>query len=175
VDKSLQQLADSVVAIMDKSALAYNDATGRYKTVTLSNVNQQMGITSGAAFSGQKTLSFCSGSLVASDIVLTAGHCVNSNPADPHYFGKIYVVFGWKQTGKGTYNLTFAQDQVYEAKDLITRKLEGNIGDMDSYRDYAMISLARPAAGKSPLTIDRTHGESLFVGPTCSTPATPWA
>jgi V8-like Glu-specific endopeptidase len=164
VDKSLQQLADSVVALMDKSALVYDEADGVYKIPNLTTVNQRMGITRGSTFAGQKTVSFCSGSLVADNIVLTAGHCVNNKPEDPHYFEKIYVVFGWKQTGSGKYATTFAPEQVYEAKGLIAHKLEGNIGDMDSYRDYALISLSRAVAGKSPLTIDRTHGESVRVG-----------
>ena len=164
VDKSLQQLANSVVALMDKSALVYDAASGMYKAPALTTVNQRMGLSGGATFSGQKSLSFCSGALVSENLVLTAGHCVNNNPADPHYFDKIYVVFGWKQTGAGSYNTTFSRDQVYEADRLLVHKLDGAIGDMDSYRDFAMISLSRAVPGRSPLTIERSRGEGLAVG-----------
>lgn len=164
VDKSLQQLADSVVAIMNKTAIAYDEASGKYKTMTLSTVNENMGLSSGATFSGQKTLSFCSGALVADNLVLTAGHCINNNSADPHYFDKVYVVFGWRQTGRGKYNTTFSPDQVYEVERIISHKLTGSIGNMDSYQDYALISLKQRVSGRAPLTIERSHGEGIGVG-----------
>lgn len=164
VDKSLQQLADSVVAIMEKSAIGYDDATGKYKTLTLSTVNDSLGLSRGATFSGQKTLSFCSGALVSENLVLTAGHCINNNSADPHYFDKVYVVFGWRQTGQGEYDLTFSPDQVYEVERILAHKLDGSMGNMDSYRDYALISLKKRVSGRTPLTIERSHGEGLGVG-----------
>lgn len=164
VDKSLQQLADSVVAIMEKTAIGYDEATGKYKTLELSDVNTNAGISPGATFSGQKTLSFCSGALVSANLVLTAGHCINNAPADPHHFSKVYVVFGWRQTGQGEYNLTFSPDQVYEVERILAHKLDGSIGSMDTYRDYALISLKRPVTGRAPLTIERSHGDGLAVG-----------
>lgn len=164
VDKSLQQLADSVVAIMEKSAIGYDDATGKYKTLTLSSVNENAGISRGATFSGQKTLSFCSGALVSDNLVLTAGHCINNTPSDPHYFDKVYVVFGWRQTGRGKYDTTFSPDQVYEVERILAHKLDGSIGNMDTYRDYALIALKQRVANRAPLTIERSHGEGLSVG-----------
>jgi V8-like Glu-specific endopeptidase len=164
IDKSLQQIADSVVAIMDKTAIAYDEATGKYKTLTLTTVNARMNLSNGATFSGQKSLSFCSGALVSENLVLTAGHCISNDAGNPHYFDKVYVVFGWRQSGKGKYNTTFTQDQVYEVDRLLAHKLTGSIGNMDSYRDYALISLKRPVSGRSPLAIERSHGEGLAVG-----------
>ncbi|HNT97775.1 MAG TPA: serine protease [Elusimicrobiales bacterium] len=164
VDKSLQELADSVVALMDKSAIAYDEASGAYKPLKLSTVDRRMGLSSGAEFSGQKSLSFCSGALVSRDLVLTAGHCINNDPSHAHYFNKVYVVFGWRQTGRGEYDQTFSPDQVYEVERLLAHKLDGSIGNMDTYRDYALISLKRPVPGRSPLTIERSHGEGLREG-----------
>ncbi|PIS47382.1 MAG: hypothetical protein COT17_03760 [Elusimicrobia bacterium CG08_land_8_20_14_0_20_51_18] len=162
VDKSLQQLADSVAAIVKKSSLVFDEASRTYKPLNLKVVGEARNLAAGADFADQKILAFCSGSLVAGKMVLTAGHCVSKDPKEYSYYKDILVLFGWKQTGAGQYNASFSEDQVFKVERIAFHKLDGNMVDRDAYQDYALLELDK-SAGKEPLAIDRT-GEFLVAG-----------
>jgi V8-like Glu-specific endopeptidase len=168
VDSSLRQLADSTVALVDKSALHYDHAAGKYTVTRLRPLGAERHFEDGTDFNDQKALSFCSGALVARDIVLTAGHCAPKDPADQHiYFGNVYAVFGWKSDEAGKFPESFDARDVYTVSRVYIRKLaELNATRaedlLNNYEDYALLILEKPAQGRRPLTIDRS---GLLVNP----------
>jgi len=165
VNKSLQQLADSVVAIVDKTAMGFDEETGTYSPLKLATVGERQNFAADADFYDQKKLAFCSGSLVSGDLVLTAGHCVSRDPKAHAYFKSVYVVFGWRQSAAGRYEATFSADQVYEVEEIVVHKLANpnTMGDKNLYQDYSLIRLAKAAQGREALLLDRI-GESILAG-----------
>jgi len=82
-DYELRQLAHSTVALIDHDNMVYDRVFDQY---ILQNPDPSVQLCSNEKFRKQPTWAFCSGSLVAPDIILTAGHCVED-----------------KKTCKGTY------------------------------------------------------------------------
>ncbi|MCG2725048.1 MAG: serine protease [Elusimicrobia bacterium] len=163
VDKPLQELADSVVAIVRKSSFIFDEKNNTYKPMDIKIIGESKNLKKNADFYKQKILSFCSGSLVSDNLILTAGHCISSDPSDFVYFKDVYIVFGWKQSGKGKYNLSFTADQVYEVDDIVVREKQGDIKNKNTYQDYALVKLNRRVPNKTPLVLDR-NGDFLVKG-----------
>ena len=85
----------------------------------------------GERFENQPVLSKCTGFLVDEDILMTAGHCIQSE----RQCGSFKWVFGYEDGVQ-----KFTEDQVYSCKKLITRKLSSGAF---SSSDYAIIRLDR--------------------------------
>ena len=91
-------------------------------------------------FTYQKSHSLCSGSLIAPDLILTAGHCVVKTAcADNNW------VFNYYYGSNGMMNLKVEDKDVYTCKKIIAFGL--NIKD----EDYAIIQLDRKVEGRIPL------------------------
>jgi hypothetical protein len=91
-------------------------------------------------FTFQKSHSLCSGSLIAPDLILTAGHCiVETACADNNW------VFNYYYGSNGMMNLKVEDKDVYSCKKIIAFGL--NIKD----EDYAIIQLDRKVEGRIPL------------------------
>ena len=164
VNRSLQELADSTVALVKKSSLCYDKKTKRYKALK-SIIGERQHYSSGTDFYGQAVLSFCSGALVSPHMILTAGHCVSPDPeAEYLYFKNFYVVFGWKAENENTFPDSFDAKDVYTVRKIYAKeqsnlmaasfRIEDNI--LNKYMDYALLLLDRPVYDKEPLAIDRT-------------------
>ncbi|MGC9070525.1 MAG: trypsin-like serine peptidase [Elusimicrobiales bacterium] len=150
VKRSLQELSHSVPALVRKSSLLFDEKRQKYIAVT-KVLKESSYLADDEDFSDQLQLAFCSASLVGKRLILTAGHCIDNNS-----YKDVYVVFGWRQTGKGQYNLEFSEDDVYEIERIIVRKLSDEfIGYEDIYEDYALALLKRAVKGVQELSIDR--------------------
>ena len=91
-------------------------------------------------FAEQPSVAHCSATLVASDLVLTAGHCISeSSCADTR------IVFGFEQASDDTL-APLAGDDVYACGEVLSRRLEG--GD-----DFAWLRLDRPVVGRLPAVL----------------------
>lgn len=101
----------------------------------------------GEPYRGQNTGPFCSGSLVAEDLVMTAGHCVKS---EEHCKNSIKFVFGFAAGKDGQPPGGVPTDNVYSCSALVDRKLER------AGVDYALVRLDRAAKGRTPLRIRRS-------------------
>jgi hypothetical protein len=120
---------------------------------------------SGEPFVSQPTGCFCSGSLVASDVVATAGHCVK-NAAD---LATMRFVFGFRMTNAATARTKFAADDVYTGKQLLGRQLS-NDGT-----DWALVRLDRAVVGRKPVAVRKSgkirNGQAIYViGHPCGLP-----
>jgi hypothetical protein len=92
-------------------------------------------------FFSQPIGSFCTGFLVASDVVVTAGHCIDASNISGARF-----VFGFRMTDENTPVTSFTKDQVYGASAIIDRKLDAATGE-----DWAVVRLNRAVVGVTPL------------------------
>jgi hypothetical protein len=116
-------------------------------------------------FARQPLGCFCSGVLVAPDVVATAGHCVKAAADLEH----IRFVFNFALTAEDEPRTIFADDDVYEATALIGRRYTAN------RTDWALVRLDRPVVGRVPVPFRKTgrisDEEPVFVvGHPCGLP-----
>jgi len=95
-------------------------------------------------FRDQPNPAWCSGFLVAPDIIATAGHC-----ACEDYCADMAVVFGFVMLDANTPVLTIDESEIYYCSEVIARQI-GN-------PDWALIRLDRQVSGHIPLTV-RSEG-----------------
>jgi hypothetical protein len=146
-----RKLADSTVAFFKTSQVS---ADGR---LALENYGEKLDLCKGEAFREQPMGAFCSGTLVAPDLVMTAGHCVKSS----YDCSETKMVFGYSVKSAGQNPDRVDASEVYSCKSIVARE-QDNTGV-----DYAIIKLDRPVPNHEPLPINRaagvTQGTKLFV------------
>jgi V8-like Glu-specific endopeptidase len=154
-DQSWKDLAASTVAIMDDSSLKI---TGTNYTVSGSSLGASQGVCKTEPFYEQQTAAFCSGSLIAPDIIMSAGHCVRTQSACEG----IKFVFNYAYRAKGVAPTTVSQDDVYSCKELIHSELNSTTSS-----DFSLVRLDRKVIGHAPLTVRQkdqvTVGNDLTV------------
>lgn len=152
---ALRSLASSTLALVKSTSLTKTSA-GSF-TLSGDNFGSAYNLCSNEPFREQTSGAFCSGSLLAPDIVVTAGHCItNANDC-----AGVRFVFDFALTSATGENRTFTQNQVYSCKEIIHRE-QANAG-----ADFAVIRLDRSVVGRAPLAFKRGAalgtGEPLFV------------
>lgn len=151
----LKQLADSTVALVMKDMISFDEKNQVYVRVKNYTFGQTQYLDDGEDFVDNPTLAFCSGSLVAKNLVLTAAHCIN----DENY-KNVKIVFGWKVETPGNFPTVFSNDEVYDVKRIVVRKhdIEGDTLEdfINTYRDYAILELDRDVVGHKPLEIEKS-------------------
>ncbi|MDE2511605.1 MAG: trypsin-like peptidase domain-containing protein [Elusimicrobia bacterium] len=139
-DMRLRALADSTVALFQSGDVTANGV------LTTQNYGERMGLCKEEPFFDQPMGAFCSGSLVAPDIIMTAGHCV---PSAEECAG-IKFVFGFSVKEKGKYPAKVGAGDVYGCKELIGR------AQVNDGADWALVRLDRKVTGRKPLKLDRS-------------------
>jgi len=151
VSEARRKLADSTVAFFKSGQVA---ADGK---LAVENFGQKLDLCKGEAFREQPMGAFCSGTLVAPDLVMTAGHCVKTS----FDCAGTKVAFGYALKSAGQYPDRVEPSEVYSCKNIVTREQD------DRGADYALIRLDRPVANHEPLPVNRgaavTPGTRLFV------------
>ncbi|RLA66855.1 MAG: hypothetical protein DRQ88_05355 [Epsilonproteobacteria bacterium] len=107
-------------------------------------------------FSKQRTLPNCSGFLVAPDLLVTAGHCVNSETCPNSRW-----IFDYHIESKQYENEILDEKNVYACKSVIISK-EGTL-------DYALIELDRKVGNRTPLVFRKkgkvsSRGKLVVIG-----------
>ncbi len=153
-DPGAKANAEGVASLIDISDIDDNgDGTSTIRTITF---GESQNLCNGERYREQPTSPFCSGFLVGSDIVATAGHCIDGNSIGPTRF-----VFGFRMNPDGTPDVVISNDDIYRGVAIIARKLEG------SGSDYALVRLDRAAQGHPILRIRRTgkiaDGREVYV------------
>ena len=101
-------------------------------------------------FRDQITAANCSGTLIAKDVILTAGHCFAERGLDCKGYD---WVFDYRLSNSSTNKFIIPKNNVYKCKQIIKLKIENqkNI-------DYALIRLDRAVLDRRPVNI-RLTGE----------------
>lgn len=135
----IRDQAQSVAGMVARWKLSPSRTNPNELEFPLVTYGRDFGLCESERFFSQVTLPVCTGFLVAPDVLVTAGHCVES-VEDCENFN---WVFGY------TDGLTSVpKDSVYGCKEVIKQKLEET---KFTIRDYAVIRLDRKVTGRSPL------------------------
>lgn len=152
-DPELLRLADSTVALF---RLPLAMPSPDWVPLNLHSYGESDHLCKSESFYDQKAGAICSGSLVGSDLVMTAGHCV-----DNYSCGTTRIVFGFAMKTRDADLEHAPADEVYQCRSIVSRN-ENPAG-----LDYALIRLDRPVKNHVPLKLDRekrvTNGTPLVL------------
>jgi hypothetical protein len=140
-DTDIRAVADSVAALVEAPDVR-KIAGGRYRLATTS-YQEDYGLCDSEPFASQPLGCFCSGFLVAPDVVATAGHCVRSSIGAR----KTRFIFGFHMLDPHRARTTFAQRDVYTGVALLGRE------ETDAGADWALVRLDRPVEGRRVLGV----------------------
>jgi V8-like Glu-specific endopeptidase len=140
--------ANATVGLVSASGLRDNgDGTSRLSTTPLS-VDQNL--CPGQRFSSQPTAPFCSGVLVAPNVVATAGHCVSAGSLAGARF-----VFGFRATSATAFRTSIPNGDIYRGVQLLADQ------ETASGVDFALVRLDRNVSGRAPARINRSGPPSV--------------
>lgn len=136
-DDRLKSWARSTVALVKNSDLI---SSGAVTTLKVKNYGTDMNLCSDEKFREQDTAAFCSGTLVAPDVILTAGHCISSVTDCQN----TSFVFGFAIQSEGVLPKTVETSEVYRCKEIIKQTL------VNTGADFAVIKLDRRVPNHAP-------------------------
>jgi hypothetical protein len=143
-DVNLLNIGDATVILVERDSLE-ETPEGRYSLSTVTLAEDIRGLCPDEPYADEPVGGWCSGFLVAPDIVASAGHCIFCNLD----INDIAFVFGFVMQDSNTAVTTLDADAVYFAKEVIALQ-NGN-------PDWSLIQLDRPVSGHMPLPL-RQHG-----------------
>jgi hypothetical protein len=152
-DAARRELARSVVALVPANSLKPAGMGYRLQAGTL---QQEAGVCSSEKFADQIIPAFCSGVLVAPNVIATAGHCVQ----EPNFCSSAKFVFGFNIDSRGKDPALVDADQVVSCKKVIHSEVNG-MG-----ADFALVEIDRQVTNRPALPLSqRQHqvGEGVFV------------
>lgn len=145
---SLRTLAhESIVALLRDTRLE-EQLDGSFERTPTLTLGEAHDLCSDQRFIDQPTSAFCSGTLVAPDIVVTAGHCIETLSECLN----TRLVFDYLYTADGVL-APLEADDVYSCAEILSRQ--------DGVLDYAYLRLDREVVGHTPAVL------SPGVGTTC--------
>lgn len=139
-DPQLRELARSTVALISKEHLIYDDV---FDVFHFEKPDGSLPLCSEEPFNNQSTWAFCSGSLIAPDLILTAGHCV----FDQKSCQKARFVFDYKLEGRENKIDLVKAENVFSCQEIIYSTETRNAAD------FALIRLDREVANRTPLEL----------------------
>jgi hypothetical protein len=135
--KKVRGVADAVAALVKAEDLRATPGGGFELRTT--SYQEEFELCGNEPFVSQPLGCFCSGFLVAPDVIATAGHCVKSATD----LAGVRFVFGFRMKDAAVANTAFAADDVYEGKEIVGRQM---VGDGP---DWALVRLKRAVAGRT--------------------------
>lgn len=143
-DLKVKNNARSVVAFIPKSLLK-PELDGSF-TLSGQSLSSTYGLCKDELFEDQMACAFCTGFLVAPDLVATAGHCLDPSPVQD-----TYIVFDYMTSTREPNGITrYSADQVYSIKEVVH-------WINDKVSDWGVLRLDRAATDRHPLRV-RTKG-----------------
>ena len=160
-DPVVLAVGDATVAIMSGWMLS-NNGDGTYDLPTETFAQYYLSeygrpLCSDERFRNQPNPAWCSGFLVAPDIVATAGHCITgSGDCSDAAF-----IFGFVMENATTAAVTIDASQIYYCSEIIERV------ETDAGPDWSLVRLDRPVPDHQPLAVRRSgkvaDGANLMI------------
>lgn len=145
VTRQQAQWSKSVAALIHTTDLTTDGAT-KFKLPT-KTYQEQMNLCESEPFAMQPSPAFCTGFLVAPNLVATAGHCIEDQTGCEN----ISFVFDFAYSSANTDLSTVSTKNVYKCKKVLGHSLNDDI-------DYSVVEIDRPALDRPALSY-RTKGE----------------
>lgn len=149
-----KQLAESTVVLVQNSDLSQNSSG--VVQVNAQSFQSLMGVCSNEPFADQPSGGFCSGSLIGKNLILTAGHCIESMQECQ---GTSFV-FGYAVNKRGEYPREVAQNDVYKCTNILHTQRVG------SGADFAIVQIDRDVVGRTPLKVAKNRVTSEITAGT---------
>ena len=144
----LKNWARSTAIISSQSKVKDSSLFGFKKLITKSLESAQ-NVCQDEPFAQQPIGGWCTGFLVKDDIMVTAGHCIQSESR----CATAAIIFDYSYTD-GSEELNYAKEKnIYSCKRIISQEYDSPRG-----LDYAIIQLDRKVKGRTPLKL-RTKGK----------------
>ncbi len=139
---NLRRLARSTAVLMKSSDLTPNSSRAGYLHVQSETFGDAMELCPSEPFREQPSAGFCSGFLVGPDILVTAGHCMDSQTrCDTTSF-----VFDYGYIDSATDLSSVPSSNVFRCQSIVAQEL-----DNDTRSDFAIVKLDRPVTDRAPL------------------------
>lgn len=142
-DPSILEAADSVVALFKSSEI--NDNGDGTSTLVTRRFADSFNLCSNERYRNQPVGAFCTGFLVAPDLIATAGHCIDAQNIKRRRF-----VFGFRMQNSAAAQVIIQNAEIYSGDTLVGHKLDG------SGSDWAIVKLDRPVTNHHVLPVRRT-------------------
>lgn len=136
-DSFYKQLALSTAALIHKDHIQFS---GPGATITAKSLGDMYHLCSDERFRKQPIAANCSGTLIAPDVIMTAGHCYDL----PQQTCKDYIwAFDYKVSKENQSSVTIPQSNLYECEKVIAKEIRDDI-------DFALIKLKRVVSDRVP-------------------------
>lgn len=156
-DAGLVDAARSTVGLF-KSVNVSTDATRGVSTLATRKYGETMNLCRTEKFFDQSTGAFCSGSLVAPNLIMTAGHCISPSATAAMNCSNVKFVFDFAiRDANGVTPSEVPAGNVYSCKKIVAHRLDGGRGV-----DYALVEIDRAVTDRAPVKIARQS--NLAVG-----------
>jgi V8-like Glu-specific endopeptidase len=142
-----QAALDSSVALIDAQRIDTSDPNN--VTISAPTLREYRNLCPDEAFGEQPAVAYCSGTLIADALVLTAGHCID----DQTKCQSTRFVFGYAWAEDG-HLAKLTSDDVFACDELLSRVQNDQL-------DYAVIRLDRSTEPRTPAVV-RTWPQELF-------------
>lgn len=139
-----RSLAAATVVIISAEKLQDEGNRVRFINETLGGSYK---LCSGERFFQQPSVGNCSGTLVAKNMILTAGHCIeDGNDCKEQRF-----VFGYALQAPQSLPWEIFKQDVYSCKKVVKRGFDKNAGD------FALVELDRDVDGREPIVLSKEN------------------
>lgn len=151
----------AMLTLQDQIEVRYDGSVRLSPLVSTLGVRRNL--CEGERFEEQPVPGFCSGFLVAPDLLMTAGHCLGKagdsiDSARAFCQENVWVLFGYGYASEPVEEIeVLPYEDSYRCEDVVAMRREHACG-----HDFAIIKLDRPVDGRAPLAL-RGAGE-LEVG-----------
>lgn len=152
-DPTLRAMSEAACVVAFPSEIV-NNGNGTYTLTTDPWLSQGGALCTDEPFRGQPQIGFCSGFLVGTDIIATAGHCVGSGGVTSAT--NVVFIFNFEiDTMGGSAPTIVPASDVYFGTAQINQALGGGL-------DHSVVRVDRAVTGRNPVPIRRSG--SLAVG-----------